>query len=571
MPEADIQRKRDQGYKRVRWKRYGPSKPSPGANAGRFVYWHPVGSGRGRSEPPEGHDHFVYEAKGGRGQTSQSTAPIPSPVQRLPSNGTRVDPFVSLPINATECVKETMDYFVTICKGTNREVSVNPHLSLLLPFALKHSTLFESIIALCRASILLSSDRPAWEDAAFIRHRGNALAGLNIKLRSKDSTDDAALLTVSMLMTLEYIIGNQHGVHMHSEGLEKMLQLRGPLSQTDDPSMESDWIKFVKLGLTLLKSLGSFVKGQPPEVPECSPGYIKEAFEGFGLDLPLSYPEHPYVGELCTILSRLPNSLSDLCLKSRISTQMINLLASISAATALSSSQTSPDGMVDLPSAEESRPQKERREIMIQTLWSSLQRMYLTTTAAIESHFTSGLLAFMFQLRGFDPLSLFYDPILRNFIQTLRFHQTPSTPEERHCLIWTSVSVAGALALRTSPMPDSHTVMDYALESYSDARQWSLLEKILRGFFWTEKIGAHWKNVWELAMDRRLFLLRQRRTGHASLTSRLQGRPAAVVPQFAGEESSIRICPEQVRGHIAGAPKAMHEMTQAMGLCPFRS
>lgn len=451
-----------------------------------------------------------------------------------------------------------MDYFVTICKAYNPETSlvpgpINPHLSLLLPFALQHSILLESMVAVCRASILLSLGRPILEDRACIQHRGNAIAGLNTKIRSSECTDDAALLTVTMLMTLEYLTGNQRGVNMHCKGLDRMLQLRGPISEDGD---ESDWKKFVTLGLTAYKALGSFMTGQPPEIPSDSFGYLKETFEELTLDKPLSYPGTPFSPDLCIILSRLPVGFSELCLKSQISVQMINILASISAAAATLSTKK---GLLDEVCASPVRDQQdhrqgERQQILIQTLLSSLQRMSLTSTLPVEHGLTYGLTSYVFQLRGLSPLNLFYDPILRNFILQLSFHSKPSTLEEQRCLIWTSITVAGALALRAVPMPGSHAVMEHALELYSEARDWSQLEKILRSFFWTEEIGAHWKGVWETAMQRRQIIV----------SRELRGAKELAVLDLPDVYS------EAVLEHIKGAPKAMREMSQAMGICPFR-
>ncbi|KIX08945.1 uncharacterized protein Z518_00023 [Rhinocladiella mackenziei CBS 650.93] len=560
-PKAGIQSCRSQSYKRIRWRSYDPSKKLQNFTPDPFVQWHP---------PNSSHDNSDEDVKKLRKRQTMDVdreprSLVPSPIQSLPSNGTRVDPFLTLPIKATECVQDAMDYFVTICKGFNTEKSivpgpVNPHLSLLLPFALKHAILFESMIAVCRASVLLSLGRSIFEDSACVQHRGNAIAGLNATLQSKECTDDAALLTVTMLMTLEYLTGNQHGVLMHCQGLEKMLQLRGPLSEDEDRETESDWMKFVKLGLTAYKALGSFVTGQPPDIPPDSLGYLSETFQELTLDQPLSYPEMPFPPELCLVLSRLPSGLSELCLASRISVQMINVLSSISGATTILTSLSLQDGMFTPPSPDSPNYGEDRRQSMIQTLLSSLRRMSLTSTVPIEYHLTSGLLSYLFQLRSLSPLNLFYDPILRKFITTLPFHTKPSALQEQHCLIWASLSVAGALALRVVPMPDSHTVMDRVLDLYPVARKWPQLEKILRSYFWTDEMGAHWKCVWGKAMSRRQFILRQSQgsvESHAMLE----------LEQPDSHPDQVR---ERIRVHIKGAPRSMIEMAQGIGVCPFR-
>ncbi|EXJ60876.1 hypothetical protein A1O7_05029 [Cladophialophora yegresii CBS 114405] len=602
--------RRANGYKKIRWKKYDPSRKSPTSNPDLFVQWKPPSSSPD-ADQEERIDHHGGQKDIESRAAPQSEARQPgalthiSPVEPLPFNGTRMDPFLALPIKTTETVQDTMDYFITICKGTNTDKSVfsgavNPHLSLLLPYALKHAILFESIISVCRASILISLGRPIWEDYAFVQHRGSTIARLNAKLKTNQATDNAAILTVTMLMTLEYLCGNQRGVLMHCKGLERMLDLRGPLEDDEQPGTESEWLKFVKLGLTVYKALGSFVTGQAPEAPRDSVAYLSETFQELQLDQPLSYPETPFSPDVCIILSRLPSGLSELCLTSHISIQMIKLLASISAATTLLA--TEPVAYNNLPidtwppspsSSEEQNPShldEQRKQLMIQTILSSLQRMSLTTNTPIEYHLTSGLLSFLFQLRDLGPINLFYDPILRKFITTLPTHTKPTSQPEQSCLIWASMAVAGTLALRVVPMPDSHLVMDHCLELYPQARHWARLDKILRTYFFTEELGAHWRRVWESAMNRRGFLLRQRRQqatymdadldfndvnggGHdeqAASPDRIPKQLSAesAAPGFDMDSPAIRA---HVQQHIAGAPRSMIEMSQAMGLCPLWS
>ncbi|KAI1615262.1 hypothetical protein EDD36DRAFT_180104 [Exophiala viscosa] len=544
------------GYKKIRWTgAYDPKAKSSRGND-PFVQWRPPGSKESEVNEPKTIT-LRQEPKQSDEANPSLRVIAASPLQPLPSNGTRVDPFLCLPVKATDSVRNSMDYFVMICKGMSKETTIlagpNAHLSLLLPFALEHAILFESMMAVCRASVLLSLGRPAFEDSAFIQHRGNAIAGLNKALRSTKCGDDASLLTVTMLMTLEYLVGDHRSVHMHCQGLEKMLQLRKQFPEEEE---DTDWSKFVKLGLMAYKALGSFVTGQPPDIPSDSPGFLKETFEDLALDKPLSYPEPPFSTDLCIILSRLPSGFSELCLKSRISVQMINLLASVSGAATLLTTKTLLDGVYLSPPAEDSPYGEENRQVMIQTLLSSLQRMSLTTTVPVEHNLTSGLLAYAFQLRSLSQLTLFYDPLLQNFVTTLPYHLKPSTPEEQHGLIWASIAAAGALALRAVPFPGAHTVMDHALELYPQARTWSRLEVILRRFFWTNEILAHWKTVWEMAMKRRQHLLR-----------REKGNIQALAP-MQSEWSDLDH--EAISNHIKGAPRAMREMSQAMGICPFR-
>ncbi|KAK5056619.1 hypothetical protein LTR84_012151 [Exophiala bonariae] len=564
-PSTEINERKKPGYRRIRWREFDPNKKTANLTPNQFVAWQPPAV---EDDSPEGMKSPAITPKEDFKdrltvlRSNKLISPPPSPLQPLPLNGTRDNPFSVLPIKRTECVVETLDYFVTMCSGIQYQQTPvtktpNPHLSLLLPFALENSLLFESIVAVCRASILLSLGKSAYEDPAFIQHRGSALAALNVKLKSKTCTDDAALLTVVMLMTLEYLTGNHYGVTMHCKGLEKMLQLRGPLPEDSDPdSIKSDWVRFVKTGLVGYKALGSFVTGQPPDIPSSSLGFASETFEALDLDKPLSYPEKPFGEDLCLILSRLPSGFSELCLMSHLSNQLINTLASIGAAKTqfeISSDKDSPKYSLASGFMSAETPNHDSQQMTIQNLLSALQRLSLMSPNILETYLSFGLISFMFQFRSLAPLNLFYDPILRQFVAILPHHSKPAGIEEQYALIWTSLSVAGSLGLRGAQLPEGHTVMDHMLDLYPESRKWSRLEKIIRSFFWTDDILVHWKGVWETAMTRRTLLLK--RNNSAADVVRLEPpRPS----------------PEWIKNHIMGAPREMREMGEALGICPFR-
>ena len=76
-------------------------------------------------------------------------------------------------------------------------------MTLLFPFMMQNALLFQSIIALCRASILICVGKSTNTDKALIHHRMKAITGVSESLGSEDATNDAVLLTVAMLLTLE--------------------------------------------------------------------------------------------------------------------------------------------------------------------------------------------------------------------------------------------------------------------------------------------------------------------------------------------------------------------------------
>jgi len=248
-----------------------------------------------------------------------------------------------------------------------------------------------------------------------------------------------------------------------------------------------------------LELFGSFIAGCPLQISTDSQSPITETFQGFALDRPLFYPPTPFPPDMCTILSGLPPGISELCLSSAVSEQMMYLLASVSVAVGARASSIRTATFTDRTAAVEDfyRPGE------IQTILNALQSFSLLQISKIEKLLHVGLVAFCFQLQGLSTLNLFYDPPLLRFIQLISSHDKPSSRQEQHCLMWVSMSVAGALALRTVSMPGSHTVMDHALDFYPEARSWSQLERILQSFLWTDDIGAHWRRSWEVARARK--------------------------------------------------------------------
>ncbi len=88
-------------------------------------------------------------------------------------------------------------------EGYTVEGHENPHMTLLFPFMMQSAMLFESIIALCRASILICVGKTASDDRALTYHRTRAIKGVSESLSTTGATEDAVLLSVAMLLTLE--------------------------------------------------------------------------------------------------------------------------------------------------------------------------------------------------------------------------------------------------------------------------------------------------------------------------------------------------------------------------------
>ena len=412
----------------------------------------------------------------------------------LPRNGTRMDPFTQIPIKG-ECVEQTLDYFLSVVmpkhNGVHIEGHMNPHISLLLPYAMKNAVLFESMMGLCRASILTALGQDPHQDQELNRHRQRTVAAVTDRLSTPDAVNDATILAVTMLLTLEYILGNVAAVAAHLGGLERMIAMRKDLND------DTPWKCFVKAGLDAYKALGSFITGKAPPLPKDSHSFIEETFAELSLNKPITYPKAPFSPDLCRVLSRLDGGFSELALSGMLSEQMLYVLASITATNANTASDWVGDTILD--------PE-------LQAILSALQRLSLMRIRSIEKYLTSGLLAHCFQLRRLRALNLFHDPAIRSFIQTLHQHEKPGSEREQRCMMWVTMSIAGALSLRTIRMPGSHLVLDRAFELYPAFNAWHTLEPILRCFFWTEALGRHWRSAWDIGRRRWDHVLRARKS-----------------------------------------------------------
>ena len=247
------------------------------------------------------------------------------------------------------------------------------------------------------------------------------------------------------------------------------------------------WNTFVKSGLEAYKTLGAFVTGEPPDISTDSHGYIQETFAGLCLDQPIDYPSTPFPPDLCTILSRLPSGFSELCLSGNLSTQTMQVLASL-AATTTSSSSSGFDAT--------------RLNVEIQAMLSALQRLSIMKIGTLEKYLGCGLVAYAFQLRQLRALNLFHDPTLHNFIKLLPKQERPDSVREQMCMIWLSVAVAGALYLRTIRMPNTHLVLDRVFTLYPTMTDWTAMSTTLKSFFWTPSILEHWQKCHATAIIR---------------------------------------------------------------------
>lgn len=379
-------------------------------------------------------------------------------------------------------------------------------------------------------------------DRTVVYHRSKALSAVSESIATKECACDETLLTVAMLLTLDYLSGNSAAVTAHAAGLEKLTALRDDLDDT------TPWNSFVRRGVDAYKMLGSFVTGKAPIVDPSAHGYIAEAFAELSLDRPLTYPRVPFDSDVCTTLARLPSGFSEMCLSSNISGQMMHILASLTTTT---------------QSCVRGRAEDSGLEAELQTMLSALQRLSLMAITPIEKYLICGLVAWNFQLRDLRRLNLFHDPPLRSFVKLLPMQERPDSIREQKCLMWITMSVAGALNLRTIRMPGTHLVLDRMLTLYPISRKWDTFQPILKSFFWTEQIDAHWKKAWDEGIKRWNFVQTR---DNSTRSSSIEAPSPLTVDDYTTDE----VTAAAIHEHCRAAPGTMRATFEA-ARCPFLS
>ncbi len=78
-----------------------------------------------------------------------------------------------------------------------------PHLSIVFPLAMSQAVLFQSLVAMCRVFWLMARGQTWQDESEYLRHRGRALALVQAKLEGESVPDDATLLAIVCLTSIE--------------------------------------------------------------------------------------------------------------------------------------------------------------------------------------------------------------------------------------------------------------------------------------------------------------------------------------------------------------------------------
>ncbi|KIX07975.1 uncharacterized protein Z518_02629 [Rhinocladiella mackenziei CBS 650.93] len=404
---------------------------------------------------------------------------IQSP-RRTHLGGYRLDPFISYPIPATSCVQHTVDYFVQTWAHQQPSIYHNSRyqnelIELLFPFALQHDLLFESLISVVRASRLLIQGANPASDKVFLHHRGMALSKLHDRVGSPDKfCDDAAMMTVGILLTIDYIMSDWSSVGVHYAALQYMARIRGPVENG------GDMYDMIRVNMTGYEGIAAHGKAQlaatrsPVEEPQ------------------LEYPRHPFSAELCITIAKIPQGFSELALGGSLSTPMINLLAKISTATGYSSDKDAPS--------------KVERNITynLSDVTNEINLLSPLPLRPFEKKLCYGLVSYCWTFHMAKALSALFRSVVQDAVDTFiaQHDKVIRDISERYCVIWLAFAITGAGQQCERPAENVDQVLDLMLKTYKEMREWEQLQEILHLFFWEDELGARWKAYWESAMVR---------------------------------------------------------------------
>jgi len=349
----------------------------------------------------------------------------------------------------------------------------NPYLSLLWPFALQHDMCFEAIIALCRAAWLTDQGRSSRHDGAYVFHRRNVMDTLRKRLLvSHQCADDATILTIAALGTIDYVLGDHTSAVSNVQVMREVVKVRGGLKSS------SPWEQLIKHNVLAYEALWSFLVDPATlaTVNTHSGPMVEKA------ELPI-YMTHPFKPEVCEMLSKLPQGFCDVGLNGIFSLQMIRLLHDLGAQRAHLS-------------AGKARGETETNSLCkLRTMLTDFHRLATLHTTPTEHFLCYGLIAYCYLLRfiyfqerpnALDEKAI--GALFGSATATNTGEELGTEAVDRRCFLWT-VMLIGAVLQHTEKIPSGwHSVMDQLLDRYHEARDWDMLEQELRLCFWDDPV-----------------------------------------------------------------------------------
>ncbi|KIW30049.1 uncharacterized protein PV07_05828 [Cladophialophora immunda] len=322
-----------------------------------------------------------------------------------------------------------------------------------------------------------------------LRHRGVALRELRDSLMAPERPNpDLVLLTMSTLLTMNYMINDLDSFEVHLRALENMLASTKP---QDDTGIKS----FVRGRVLAFGVLASFLQANQPS-------YANRINEKGHRISTLTYPGHPFLPDLCTVIAKLPEGFAEVALSRSIAVEVISFLVKLT------------ELINWLASSEHGRAAQPKPDMTMQRAIYDLQCLSALQLTPIEVQISRALLAFCLHL--YNEMS-FHIPLarpLRPLLETFNARtETPRSPWLQRCLYWCSIVTASAWDTQIDASPERHVVLDNLVDRLPEATSWEDTEEVMRKFLWQDRLADEWEVCWRAASFRK----RRQRRGASQL------------------------------------------------------
>ena len=334
----------------------------------------------------------------------------------------------------------------------------------------------QALIAMCRVFYLKARNETWQDEVEYLKHRGRALALVQNKIDGEDATDDAVLMAVVCLMSIELLASNATGVAAHSSGLRSMLQKRRNRSDEGQTS------RYAKASAQAHATIGRYFHRRASKTQSRT---TPTAF----VTTP-TYVSSPPSLEACASFSGLPEGFRELAYAGHLSLECVSAMLAVTNKV--------------------KRFSRVRGEDAVRTIGNvdtELKMLYhlhfLPGKTDIEDFLIHGLICFCTQFPDkFKNRNPFFNIALKCFNDGRRANEKILGLGQQPWMVWAIIVVAGALEICATPLSGRHIILDSMLDSSWTAHNWSWVETAMRQFLWTDELGSHWKTCWEDGMQR---------------------------------------------------------------------
>lgn len=311
--------------------------------------------------------------------------------------------------------------------------------------------------------------------------------------------DDATILVVATLGTIDYILGDHHAATAHVTGMRQMIKIRGGF-KGDTP-----WERLLQSNVAAYQSLWSFLFA----ADTTSNATIKQAGQVLQKSELTTYLSHPFPPDVCEMLAKVPRGFSDLGLDGILSLQIIRLLTEF---TKLSRQLVSAPLETDLEMT--LRPQ-------VQGLLEDLHRLSTLQTTTTERFLSNGILAYCYLIRAIyfdDELTGFYENALKILIDSALKQPPCNKLPDRKGYLWAYMMICTTLQNSLNPPPEWKAVMQMFLRTYPEANNWKVLKRDLETFFWEDDLAQRCKMAHDEGIRRNKEELKPKKVGATQAT-----------------------------------------------------